>query len=264
MTLYAVGDIHGQAAELDRVLRLIEDDGGREARVVFLGDYTDRGPDSRGVLDRLVRGRAEGRDWVCVMGNHDRMFLRFVAEGEENDVNIRSRLSWLNPRVGGAATLASYGLPARTMPGFRHTLTGWERLASYVTPGREMAAQELVMAARDLVPEPHLAFLAGLPLWHREGGLLFVHAGIRPGIAMESQSEDDLIWIRDGFLEDGRDHGALIVHGHTALERPEHCGNRVNLDGGAGYGRPLWAAAFDRGACFLLTEGGRERLCPAG
>ncbi|RVT83188.1 serine/threonine protein phosphatase [Rhodobacteraceae bacterium CCMM004] len=261
--IYAVGDIHGHADELDRVLALIAADGGQDARIVFLGDYTDRGPDSRGVLDRLAEGLDAGRDWICLMGNHDRMFLRFVTEGVEHDRNIRSGLSWFNPRLGGSRTLSSYGLgPART-PGFLIPANGGrETLASYGIASGDLTAQELAHHARDAVPQRHVHFLADLPLWHSEGDLLFVHAGIRPGLAMADQHEDDLLWIRDDFLHDDRDHGALIVHGHTALERPTHFRNRIDLDGGAGYGRPLSAAVFEGRDCWLLTDGGRVPLTP--
>ena len=260
--IYAVGDIHGQADELDRALALIEADGGPEARIVFLGDYTDRGPDSRGVLDRLIAGRDAGRPWRFVRGNHDKMFLAFLTSGEENDINIESRLSWMNARLGGPSTLASYGLGGA--PAFLHVANGgWETLAAYdVEGGASMSGQELVMSARDAVPEAHRQFLATTELWVEAGELLFVHAGIRPGVPMEAQDEDDLIWIRQGWLEDTRDHGWLIVHGHTALEHPEHYGNRVNLDGGAGYGRPLVPAVFERHEAWTLGAWGRVPLVP--
>ena len=261
--IYAVGDIHGYADKLDRALGLIEADGGPEARVVFLGDYPDRGPDSRGVLDRLIEGRAAGRDWVCLKGNHDRMFFRFLTEGLEHDDNIKSGLSWMNSRLGGPSTLASYGLPQGEGGAFLLEGNGGrETLSSYDLRGDELSLQELVIRARETVPQAHRDFLAHLPAWHEEGELLFVHAGIRPGVALEEQVEDDLVWIREGWLEDTRDHGWLVVHGHTALDAPEHCGNRVNLDGGAGHGRPLVPAVFEGRECWLLSEAGRVPLRP--
>jgi serine/threonine protein phosphatase 1 len=105
-------------------------------------------------------------------------------------------------------------------------------------------------------------FLAARPLWHATPALLFVHAGIRPGVAIEAQEEDDLVWIRDEFLYDTSDHGRLVVHGHTALQTPTHFGNRVDLDAGAGYGRPLAVAVFEERQAFVLTKTGRERLRP--
>ena len=259
--IYAVGDIHGQRAELEKALRWIEADGGPDARIVFLGDYTDRGPDSRGVLEILSRGMAEGRNRVAIKGNHDRMFERFVEANDVHDDHIKSGKGWLHPALGGQRTLGSYdgGEP------FLHPMNGGlATLLAYGVEIEEGARQDAVQsAARDLVPESHRTFIAGLPLWHREGELTFVHAGIRPGVPMEEQVEDDLLWIRDGFLEDTRDHGSLIVHGHTALDRPEAYPNRVNLDGGAGYGRPLLPAVFDGRDAWLLTGEGRERMEPA-
>jgi serine/threonine protein phosphatase 1 len=113
------------------------------------------------------------------------------------------------------------------------------------------------------VPAAHRAFLAGLPLMHRAGDVLFVHAGIRPGVPLDAQAEDDLLWIREGFLDDPRDHGALVVHGHTAVTAPEHHGNRVNIDTRAGYGGALTAVAIEGRAVFVLGPGGRRPLLPA-
>lgn len=265
MTLYVIGDIHGQIGQLDRALSLVAADGGSDAAIVFLGDYTDRGPDSRAVLDRLISARDAGRPWTFIKGNHDRMFLRFLTEGREHDSNIGSGLSWINRRLGGSATLASYGLPAGEGAMFLHPANGGrETLSSYDIGGDEHSLQELVMRSRDAVPDAHRDFLADLPLWHEAGELLFVHAGIRPGIPLEDQDEDDLIWIRDGWLDATETHPWLIVHGHTALDFPEHYGNRVNLDSGAGYGRPLVPAVFEGRDCWTLGEGGRSPLLPAG
>ncbi|KAF0676501.1 metallophosphoesterase family protein [Profundibacterium mesophilum] len=262
MTLYAIGDIHGQLGELERALALIEADGGQDARIVFVGDYTDRGPHSRQVIERLVSGCEEGRPWTCLKGNHDRMFLRYVTAGIENDDNIRSGLSWLNPRLGGAQTLASYGLVFDETPGFLRPKGGVEHLVEARVNGALAGPQQMQARARDAVSERHLRFLESCPLWHREAGFIFVHAGIRPGTAMEEQSEEDLIWIRDGFLDDPRDHGAVVVHGHTAVEAPEHHGNRINIDSGAGYGRPITAAALTPEGAFVLGAEGRARLSP--
>ncbi len=234
--IYAIGDIHGQKAMLDHALDMIEADGGPDARIVFLGDYTDRGPDSRGVIQTLADGVATGRNWVAIKGNHDRMFSRFVRSGKEHDARIASGKGWLNPALGGGETLQSYGL--------------------------DLDDPDLRRRATQTVPSSHVDFLDALPLWHTEDDLLFVHAGIRPGIPMADQTEDDLIWIRDGFLDDHRDHGPLIVHGHTALDTPRHFGNRIDLDGGAGYGRPLVPAVFEGRLCWLLTDRGRVPLLP--
>ena len=110
MTIYAVGDIHGQRALLDEVLERIDRDGGSDAEVVFIGDYIDRGPDSRGVIETLSAGQAAGRAWTCLMGNHDRMFGRFLTDGTLTFPAIKSGLHWTHERIGGLETLASYGM----------------------------------------------------------------------------------------------------------------------------------------------------------
>ena len=234
--IYAVGDIHGQLEQLETALERIEADGGPEAQVVFLGDYVDRGPDSRGVIERIRSGIAEGRPWRAVLGNHDRMFLRYVESGRTDDPRIKSGLRWLHPRLGGQETLMSYAVDP--------SLGDAERLA----------------VAQAAVPSEHLDFLRERPLYLRDGPLLFVHAGIRPGVPLMQQDEDDLVWIREGFLEVEEPFPWLVVHGHTALDWPVHHGNRVNLDGGAGYGRELVPAVFERRDCWLLTSDGRVRL----
>ena len=238
--IYVLPDIHGQIAMLDHALDLVRADGGAGARIVFLGDYVDRGPDSRAVLQRLIDGCAAGRDWTCLKGNHDRMFQRFATDGTRHDARIMSGKSWLDPPLGGRATLASYGVEVP-----------------------DSAAPDAIWhAASAAVPAAHLDFLAGLPLYLKTPDLLCVHAGVLPGVPPEDQAEDDLLWIREPFLSDPRDHDRLVVHGHTALQTPQHHGNRVNLDGGAGYGRPLCPAVFEGRACWLLSDRGRVPLLP--
>ncbi len=259
--IYAIGDIHGQKAMLDHALALIEKDGGPDAQIVFLGDYTDRGPDSAGVLDTLIKGVNAGRNWVCLMGNHDKMFHDYVTAGVENSSHVKSGISWLNRRLGGITTLASYGVTGDAH--FLHPAGGGiETLASYAVGTDTLTPAQVQKRTAKAVPKYHLNFLAERPVAHETDDLIFCHAGLRPGIPLKDQSPDDLLWIRDGWLEDTRDHGKLVVHGHTALDRPQHHGNRVNLDGGAGYGRPLIPAVFDGRECWLLTDQGREVLWP--
>lgn len=238
--IYAIGDIHGQLDDLHRVLELIEKDGGPDAPVVFLGDYVDRGPDSRGVVDFICKSVAAGRNWVCVKGNHDRYVTRFLSDMSVYDQNTSTGLTWFNPRLGGDKTLLSYGIDAKEN-----------------APLGPIHAQ-----AQAQIPQDHARFLAARPLYHETDDKIFVHAGIRPGVPMDKQAEDDLIWIRGPFLTFQQSYGKLVVHGHTALEHPEHAGNRVNLDGGAGYFRPLHAAVFEGTDCWLLSEVGRIPLQP--
>lgn len=238
--LYAIGDIHGQLAELHRILDLIESDGGADAQIVFLGDYTDRGPDSRGVLDVLVEGQARGRNWTFLKGNHDRMFEWFMQDPLRDDPYLMVELYWLHQRLGGDTTMSSYNVNA----------SGRRRK-------KDIHAEALAE-----VPQSHLDFLKGLKLSHQTDALFFAHAGIRPGVALDNQTEEDLLWIRREFHDHAAPHPKLIVHGHTPVDHATHYGNRVNLDTGAGYGKPLTAAVFEGAACWTLKGSGRVPLVP--
>lgn len=238
--LYAVGDIHGYASELERALALIEADGGADAPIVFLGDYVDRGPDSRAVIARLIEGQRQGRDWTCLMGNHDRMFSLFLQDFPQHDPTLQIDLNWLNPRLGGDTTLGSYGV-------------------RFAQTDRVM---EVHAKAREAVPQEHIDFMRNLSLCHETPELFFAHAGIRPGVPLAEQSEQDLLWIRRVFHEATAPHPKLVVHGHTPVDSAKHYGNRVNLDTGAGYGKPICAAVFEGTDVWVLTEQGRNRLRP--
>ncbi|WP_306132552.1 metallophosphoesterase [Roseivivax marinus] len=232
--IFAIGDIHGQRAEMERVLGLIARDPEAGAPVVFLGDYVDRGPDSRGVLQVLIDGQAAGRPWIALAGNHDIYFRDFL---DPEGLSWADARRWLSDSVGGKETLASYGV---------------------ATHGRPLA--DIRAEARAAVPQAHRSFLAGLPLLHETAAQIFVHAGVRPDVPVAEQEPDDLVHIRAAFLDDRRDHGRFVVHGHTSAEGPVHRGNRANLDGGAGRGAPLCAALILNRDVFLLREGGRTPL----
>ena len=239
--IYAIGDIHGQKAQLDRVLDLIERDGGSAAQTVFLGDYTDRGPDSAAVLDTLIEGRDAGRNWIFLRGNHDRMFSWFMEETPRGDPYMMVELYWLHERLGGDATLRSYG----------------------VDVAGDRREKDVHADARAAVPKSHLDFLNSLVLMHEAEDLLFVHAGIRPRVALNRQTEEDLLWIRREFHQFTGMHPKLIVHGHTPVREATHYGNRINLDTAAGYGEPLTAAVFEGSKAWKLTEKGRVPLARA-
>ena len=203
--LYAIGDIHGSLQKLRDLLMLCEQHAdGRTATFVFLGDYIDRGPDSRGVIEALIELQSQRPDRIIALkGNHEAVAVE-ILDGETDQE------SWL--REGGTATLRSYRIDD----------------------------------VRDL-PAEHVAWLRALPLCFDDGERFFVHAGIDPDKPLDAQSGHDLIWIREPFLSDGRDHGRLIVHGHTPQGDglPDFRGNRLNLDTGAVFGGALTAAAFD-------------------
>ncbi len=152
---FAIGDIHGQKAMLDHALKLIAADGGTAAPLVFLGDYTDRGPDSRGTIDTLIAGRDAGLDWHFIKGNHDRMFQRFVDSGDCHDVAIKSGLSWLNGRLGGDTTLASYGIIPTGPAIFDKDDLGREVLVTYPTTERDPDLPNVIA----LAPDPPLIHL---------------------------------------------------------------------------------------------------------
>lgn len=239
---YAIGDIHGHIDLLRRAHDRIAADMAQHgaAPVIHVGDLCDRGPDSRGVIEYLRTGIATGQDWIVLKGNHDRMFRRFMRDPAEPEPGLRPDLSWLHPKIGGAETLESYGV--------------WR-------PADRRAGQVHADAAK-VVPPEHMDFLADCPSLHQRGEVVFVHAGIRPGVPLADQRETDLAWIREPFLSDARDHGPLIVHGHTAIDAPRHYGNRVNIDSSAAYGGPLTAIVIEGLEVFHLTEAGRVPLLP--
>jgi serine/threonine protein phosphatase 1 len=242
MRAYAIGDIHGHLGLLQHVHALIGEDMARHgpAPIVHVGDLVDRGPNSRGVLDHLITGIAAGQDWIVLKGNHDRMFTRFLADPHEAEPGLRAGLSWLHPRLGGIETLASYG----------------------VRSAGDRPVPKVHADAIAAVPSAHRAFIDNLPTWHQIGEVLFVHAGIRPGVPVHAQSETDLVWIREPFLSVTESHGPLVVHGHTAIDTPTHYGNRVNIDSSAAYGGPLSAIVLEEAEVFLLTNEGRKALRP--
>lgn len=242
--VYAIGDIHGQLDMLQaahaRIAKDREATGDQAAPVVHLGDFCDRGPRTKEVLDLLTSGAASGAPWRFVKGNHDRMMWLYLQEEPGRDAWLRPDYTWSHERLGGQETLRSYGI---------------ER-------PEEMDTRQVHALARRLVPEAHKAFLAGLDTYFETRHLFLCHAGIRPGVPLDHQAEDDLLWIRHEFHEDPRDHGKLIVHGHTPVATASHYGNRVNLDTGAGMGRHLTVAVFEDRTCWELTAAGRLPLTP--
>jgi len=229
--VYAIGDIHGRSdllAELHAGIATNAASRNVTRRViVHLGDYVDRGPDSKGVIDRLLDAIPAGFESIALLGNHERMMLDFLEDASIGPL-------WL--RNGGDATMLSYGVAYDAKGGF-----DLQRLRG------------LQGELRHRLPERHLAFLLGLRLLHVEGDYAFVHAGIRPGVDLEAQEEMDLLWVRGLFLRSEHDHGRMIVHGHTIVPEPEILPNRIGIDTGAWYTGRLTTLALEGSRRHLLA-----------
>lgn len=222
--LYAIGDVHGRLDCLTVMHELIAGEIARDRpadwRIVHLGDYVDRGPQSRQVLDFLIETVGSDPRIAAVMGNHDEGFLDFLAEPAQDG---------LFARFGGFDTAASYGVTLDLLTG-----------ASFERSHRLLA---------DAVPPAHTRFLRGLPRSLSFGDFFFCHAGVRPGVALDAQDPHDLIWIRHAFLHHPGLYDKVVVHGHTPADRPEVMPNRVNVD----------TAAFHSGRLTALVVEGREK-----
>lgn len=243
--IYAIGDIHGQAQGLAAAHDLIAADrartGDSHAPVVHIGDIVAKGPHSRQVIAMLMAGQAQGRPWIVLKGNHERMFSLFLDDPEARDPGKRAPGRWVDPENGGDVVLTSFGIRA---PATR--------------PLAEVHAEALAA-----VPQQMRDWLAALPTSWLSPLALFVHAGIRPGVDLQAQTETDLLWIRKPFHDDTRDHGILVVHGHTPGRQVRHYGNRVNLDTGAASGGPVSAVRIDGDGVWLLTAGAPQWLGPS-
>lgn len=206
--IYAIGDIHGRADLLRILLEKVDADRRRRPVdrpiLLFIGDYVDRGPSSREVLDILL-GHRGGCESIFLKGNHETFISRFLEDPVVLD-------EWRF--CGGLETLLSYGLKPTFSPD-KHE--------------RKTLSEELARA----ISTRHLAFLNSLQLSFQCGGFLFVHAGIRPGVPVADQDEKDLLWIREDFLGSEALFGAFVVHGHTPVRAPEMRFNRLNIDTGA-------------------------------
>jgi len=223
--IYAIGDIHGRADLLVETIERIDNDLERRpighSVEVYLGDYVDRGPDTKTVIDllsvRLVNNRA-----VCLRGNHEELMECFLRDPDHLE-------AW--SQLGGLATLASYGVVPN--------------------PSGE-TSRDLHDRFCRAFPRTHLLFLRCLKPWLGCGDLLFVHAGIRPGIPFDRQQLNDLIWIRGEFLDSQVDHGKLIVHGHTPVPRPDIRPNRINIDTGAVWSGTLTCIVIEGSSIMFL------------
>jgi serine/threonine protein phosphatase 1 len=227
--VYVIGDIHGCADLLDRMVGEITKDLAAhpvaDTLVVTVGDYVDRGPDSRGVIERLLANPFPTR-FIALKGNHEVLLEGFLRKPQ-------TVAYW--KRLGGMQTIQSYGVPVGN-------LTGGEE--SFAT------ARALAHA----IPAMHFDFLASLRTSLTVGKYFICHAGVRPGVPLEQQTEEDLLWIRELFLASRADFGKIIVHGHTPAEQPELLPNRINVDTGAFMtGRLSCAVLEGDGARFLTA-----------
>ena len=228
--IYAIGDVHGRddlLGELhERIChhhQLVH--AGKDAVVIHVGDYIDRGSQSLEVIDRLMSG-LDGFQTTCLMGNHEAMLLECLATDDRQAWHM-----WLSN--GGEATLASIGMS----PGFGE----YDPDALRASLGEERAS-----------------WLKSLPLYRVIDPYLFVHAGIAPGVPLDDQQPKDLLWIRSRFLESDEDHGYMVVHGHTPGNEPVVKANRICIDTGAAWNGPLTAAVLDgTSATVFLRASGR-------
>jgi serine/threonine protein phosphatase 1 len=224
--LYVIGDIHGRLDLLNRAIAAIEQDvaaHGSHALTVTLGDYIDRGPQSRGVLDRLMTNPFP-TPHVALKGNHEVLLESFLADPAVGQ-------HWR--RLGGLETLHSYGIAVAGL---------------MVGKNYEEAANQLRVA----MPAAHLKFLQEMKISYNHGKYFLCHAGVRPDVPLDRQSDEDLLWIRDEFLRSKMNFGKIVVHGHTPVEVPEVLPNRINIDTGA--------FATGRLTCVVLNESGHRFL----
>jgi len=220
--VYAVGDIHGRADLLTRLHDMIRADIDAEnpgrAVVIYVGDYIDRGDASRDVLEILTSDPLANAETVHLLGNHEAFMLTFLDDPGVGEM-------WL--KNGGDATVYSYGVGAPSVS------------------DREQRHRMMCDDLRDKLPGPHLDFLRALQRYHVEGEYAFVHAGIKPGVPLEDQVDDDMLWIRGEFLETRADHGKCIVHGHTITDEIEVRPNRIGIDTGAYFSGTLSCLVLD-------------------
>lgn len=218
---YVVGDVHGRLDLLDRMLAMVEQDleerPQRRATLIFVGDLIDRGAHSAQVVERLRTYRHPRIATSFILGNHEEVLLR-ILEGESGLID---KWRWF----GGKECVESYGADPAAFA--------------------RLSEEEAIEQVRALVPTEHVEFLMGFADSCRFGDYLIVHAGIRPGIELERQSQEDLRWIREPFLDHGGDHGVVVVHGHTIVPEVFEAHNRIAIDTGAYRSGRLTALVID-------------------
>ena len=225
---YAVGDVHGRLDLLQDLLAKIHAElqhrPAPKTLLIFVGDLIDRGPSSAQVVERLRTYRREGVRTVFLLGNHEEVLIRILG----GDASLIEK--WCS--FGGAECLQSYGVEPAQLD--------------------QASEDEALAIVRNAIPKEHVRFLESFSDSCRFGDYLFVHAGIRPGIELEQQSQNDLRWIREPFLVDESDHGCVVVHGHTISRDVEERPNRIGIDTGAYRSGVLSALAIEGTDRWLL------------
>jgi serine/threonine protein phosphatase 1 len=228
--VYAFGDVHGRADLLQQlrceIKRSLDDRAPQKAVVVGLGDYIDRGPDSRGVIELLQEGFDSRIEHVFLRGNHEELFLGFLNEPEA------SGKLWF--RMGGLDCLRSYGVDIGPYTG--------------ASPDMSKAREDFVRC----LPSGHVAFIQTLPMWSALGDYLFVHAGVRTHLPLSEQATEDLLWIREGFSDRDEPFEKIVVHGHSPTDVPYVGRHRICID--------TAAYATNRLTCIVLEGTQREIL----
>ena len=228
--IYAIGDVHGRLDLLGELLETIRVDGAARAHarstVIQVGDLIDRGPSSAQLVREFMKFTMMSARVLVLKGNHEAAMVEALSG------NLRTMGFWLE--MGGDATLASWDVDR-------------ELIAARQLP-------EVLRAARKAIPRDVLEWLDRLPLWYASGDYFFVHAGVRPGVALASQDGDDLLWIGEEFTESGDDHGAVVVHGHSISDDgPVFRANRIGIDTGAYRTGQLTALGVDGGERWTLS-----------
>ncbi|NOR62150.1 MAG: hypothetical protein GQ535_06625 [Rhodobacteraceae bacterium] len=240
--IYAIGDIHGCLAELEGMQARIAADlvtsPHPKPLVIYLGDYMDRGPDCRGVLENLMKANTPTLPARFLYGNHDSYPKLFLND----PLGMHGcQYHWLDPVMGGQITLESYGAWGAT----------------------EDKAEAFRDAFQDVYPQAHFDWVEACERSIHIGGYFFAHAGVNPERALDDQLEYELMWIRKPFLTFKGDFGAVVVHGHTPVQEVENHGNRIGVDTGAVFGRKLSCLVLEDEVQELLATKGRV-ACPVG
>lgn len=225
---YAIGDIHGRNDLFEALIKAIDKEIDKAAHVsseiILLGDLVDRGPDSAHVIKNARKWRKR-RPVRFLAGNHEEMFLQSFT-----DVKVLRHFL----RHGGRETILSYGISKKQY--------------------NELSLDELQAVITKIVPQKDRDFLAAFEEMIIAGDYVFVHAGIAPGVGLDEQTREDLLWIRDRFLSHDEPHPHIVVHGHTIFEEIDERANRIGVDTGAFRHGRLTA---------LVLEGNQRRMIQA-